>query len=157
MFFGDVRTSGANPFRYGSTVKSAVAVAGGYRRATSRSRKSRHRQEADHGLLDVRQSFDELEATLPSAREIREVKLQHAGNLAGVEATRSISIARAQNGVATVLQATERNLRPGDVVEIRKLLRRGVSQPNAAATQASLLPYQIGAVGAEKQVGSTSQ
>jgi hypothetical protein len=28
----------------------------------------------------VRQSFLELEATLPSVREIREVKLQHAGN-----------------------------------------------------------------------------
>jgi hypothetical protein len=43
----------------------------------------------------VRQSFLELEATLPSVREIREVKLQHAGNLAGVEGTHSISITRA--------------------------------------------------------------
>jgi hypothetical protein len=49
-----------------------------------------------------------------------EVKLQHAGNLAGVEATRSISITRAQNGVATILQANETTaLRPGDVVETR--------------------------------------
>jgi polysaccharide biosynthesis/export protein len=106
----------------------------------------------------VRQSFHQLEATLPRAREIREVKLQHAGNLAGVEATRSISITRAQNGVATVFQANETTtLRSGDVVEIKKLLRRGVSQPNACAAQASLLPYQMGAAGAEKQVGSTSQ
>jgi polysaccharide export outer membrane protein len=79
----------------------------------------------------VRQSFDEAEGTLPSADEIREVKLQHAGNLAGVENTRSISITRTQNGVATVFHANETTtLRPGDVVEIKKLLRRGVSQPN---------------------------
>jgi hypothetical protein len=60
--------------------------------------------------------------------------------------------------VATVLQANQTTtLQPGDVVEIKKLLRRGVSQPNASATQASLLPCQMGAAGAEKQVGSTSQ
>ena len=53
----------------------------------------------------MRQSFDERGATLPSADEIREVKLQHAGNLAGVENTRSISITRTQNGVATVFHA----------------------------------------------------
>ncbi len=81
-------------------------------------------------LRDVRERAAELDVTLPSAREIREVKLQQAGNAARVEVARPISITRMQHGQAAVFQATETvPLEPGDIVDVgRSLSSDGLSR-----------------------------
>lgn len=82
-------------------------------------------------LLDVRQRLKELDITLPSAREVRAVRLQQAGSITGVEPIRSFSITRSRDGVVTVIQATDTTpLEPGDVIEIKKLLPRDAPPPN---------------------------
>jgi polysaccharide biosynthesis/export protein len=89
-------------------------------------------------LRDVRERLRELEVTLPSAREIREVKLHQAGILDEAEAAHSISLTRARNGEAAVLQATETTpLEPGDVVELKRLLPREPRQQSASVGQLS--------------------
>jgi polysaccharide biosynthesis/export protein len=74
-------------------------------------------------LQTARQRSAELNVTLPSAREIRDFKLQQAENAAGIEAARSISITRSRHGQVVVFPASETTpLEPGDVVDIRKAL-----------------------------------
>jgi polysaccharide biosynthesis/export protein len=80
-------------------------------------------------LQDTRAKLQEIEATLPTAREIRDLKLQQTGGVTGTDAERprlSIVIVRSRNKEATTLNATEATLlQPGDVVEVRKIpLRR---------------------------------
>jgi len=90
-------------------------------------------------LLDVRQRLKELEITLPSARDIRAVRLQLAGSITGVEATRSISITRRKDDGSTVIQATDTTpLEPGDIVEIKKVFPRETPRLDASAEQSSL-------------------
>jgi polysaccharide biosynthesis/export protein len=74
-------------------------------------------------LRDVRQRLKELDVTLPSAREVREIRRQQAGNVAGVEVSRSIEITRARDGASLVISATDVTpLEPGDIVEIKRVL-----------------------------------
>jgi polysaccharide export outer membrane protein len=109
-------------------------------------------------LRDVRERLRELDVTLPSAREIREVKLQQAGSMAGAEAARSISITRTRNGEAAVFQATETTpLEPGDIIDVRKFLPRESPPRSASASHSSLRPYQMGAPGPEWPVASVSR
>ncbi|MCA6114360.1 polysaccharide biosynthesis/export family protein [Bradyrhizobium sp. WSM 1738] len=96
-------------------------------------------------LRDVRERLREVDVTLPSAREIRELKLQQAGNVSGAEAARSFSITRIRNGEATVFQAIETTtLEPGDVIHVKKLLSRESLPRSASASQSSLRPSQMG-------------
>jgi polysaccharide biosynthesis/export protein len=108
-------------------------------------------------LRDVRDRLRELEVSLPSAREIREVKLEQAGNAVEAEATRVISISRNQNGEVAVFQATETTmLQPGDIINVKKLLPRElVAQARSARltraapwsdTQAAETPTPINSV-----------
>ena len=77
-------------------------------------------------LQDTRAKLQEIEATLPTARGIRDLKLQVTGGVAGINAERprlSIAIVRSRGNEATTLNATEATLlEPGDVVEVRKIL-----------------------------------
>jgi polysaccharide export outer membrane protein len=79
-------------------------------------------------LQDTRVKLQEIEATLPTARGIRDLKLQVTGGVAGINAERprlSIAIVRSRGNEATTLNATEATLlEPGDVVEVRKILPR---------------------------------
>jgi polysaccharide export outer membrane protein len=89
-------------------------------------------------LQNVHQRLAELNVTLPSAREIRDFKLQQAGNGAGIEAARSISITRTRHGQVVMFDASETTpLEPGDVVDIRIDIRKAlpgqlVRSPTAA-------------------------
>jgi polysaccharide export outer membrane protein len=109
-------------------------------------------------LRDVRERLRELDVTLPSAREIREVKLQQAGSMAGAEAARSISVTRTRNGEATVFQATETTtLEPGDVIDVKRLLPRELTYQGPSASEPGLRPYQTGAAGPKRPVASASR
>ena len=78
-------------------------------------------------LQNAHQRLAELNVTLPSAREIRDFKLQQAENAAGIEAPRSINITRTRHGQVLVLPASETTpLEPGDVIEIRVDLRKAL-------------------------------
>jgi polysaccharide export outer membrane protein len=71
-------------------------------------------------LENVHQRLAELNVTLPSARQIRDFKLQQAENAAGIETRRSIHITRTRHGQVIVFEASETTpLAPGDVVDIR--------------------------------------
>jgi polysaccharide export outer membrane protein len=107
-------------------------------------------------LRDVRERFRELDVTLPSAREIREVKLQQAGSMAGV--ARSISVTRTRNGEATVFQATETTtLEPGDIIDVKKLLPRELTYQGPSASEPGLRPSQTAAARPEGSVASASR
>jgi polysaccharide biosynthesis/export protein len=107
-------------------------------------------------LRDVRERLRELDVTLPSAREIREVKLQQAGGMAG--AARPISVTRIRNGEATVFQATETTtLEPGDIIDVKKLLPRELTYQGPSASEHGLRPSQMGAAGPEGPVASASR
>jgi len=109
-------------------------------------------------LRDARERLRELDVTLPSAREIREVKLQLAGSMAGAEAARVISVTRTRNGEATVFQATQTTtLEPGDIIDVKKLLSRERTYQGPSASEPGLGSYQMGAAGPERQVASASR
>jgi polysaccharide biosynthesis/export protein len=116
-------------------------------------------------LREVRERLRELDVALPSARELREVKLQQAGNMTGAEVARSISVTRPRNGQATVFKATETTtLEPGDIIEVkidvRKLLPGELTSQGHLAPEPSLRHYQMGnqtgAAGPERPVASAS-
>ncbi|NOJ43321.1 polysaccharide biosynthesis/export family protein [Bradyrhizobium australiense] len=90
-------------------------------------------------LREVRERVRDLDITLPSAREIREVKLRQAGSMVGAEAARSVSVTRNRNGQATVLQATETTtLEPGDIIDVRKMLPRELAYQRLPASEPGL-------------------
>lgn len=98
-------------------------------------------QEADAGfkrqvLLDLRDARDRLrnlDVTLPMAREIRDAKLQQAGNIADITIPRAITVTRTRNGEQTAFAADETTpLEPGDIVEIQLRLTRGRPLVSAA-------------------------
>jgi polysaccharide export outer membrane protein len=107
-------------------------------------------------LRDVRERLRELDVTLPSAREIREVKLQQAGSMAG--AARSIIVTRTRNNEANVFQATETTtLEPGDIIDVKKLLPRELTYQGPSASEPGLRSFQSGAAGPERPVASASR
>jgi polysaccharide export outer membrane protein len=108
-------------------------------------------------LREVRDRLGQLDITLPSAREIREVKLQQAGSLARADAARSISIMRTRNGEPTVLQATDTTLlEPGDIIDVKQLLPKTLHQ-SVSAGAAIAHPHQTEKAGATAPLGSISQ
>jgi polysaccharide export outer membrane protein len=86
-------------------------------------------------LQEMRAKLQEIEATLLTAREIRDLKLQHTGGVAGTDVERprlSIAIVRSRGKEATTLNATEATLlEPGDVVDVRRILPRQQKLPIA--------------------------
>jgi polysaccharide biosynthesis/export protein len=96
-------------------------------------------------LREARERLNELETTLPSAREIRDVKLQYAGGVINVTVKRSITVTRIRDGQTAVLEATETTpLEPGDIVEVKRLLPRETSRESASMPQPYLQARQGG-------------
>lgn len=75
-------------------------------------------------LQETRAKLQEIDVALPSARDIRELKLQQSGGVDGPNAERppfSIVIVRSRGREAQLLKAIETTLlEPGDVVEVRE-------------------------------------
>jgi polysaccharide export outer membrane protein len=91
-------------------------------------------------LREARERLNELEATLPSAQEIRDVKLQYAGGVINVAVRRSMTVTRIRNGQSAIFEATETTaLEPGDIVEVKRLLPRETSRQSASVTQPALI------------------
>jgi polysaccharide biosynthesis/export protein len=109
-------------------------------------------------LRDAREHLRELDVTLPSARELREVKLRQAGNVAEIEVSRSISITRTRNGQSTVIQASDTMLvEPGDIIDVKQLLPPGGAVSNAPVWQGSPYTGRIEAPRAGRAIGSASR
>ncbi len=84
-------------------------------------------------LQEVTTRLAETETQLPSAREIRETRLQSGAPLGGSSAgslVRKIVITRTRNGRAEVSEADEHTpVMPGDIVEVRRGTPDGAAQP----------------------------
>jgi polysaccharide export outer membrane protein len=92
-------------------------------------------------LLEVRRRLNELDISLPIAREVREARLQQAVSLTGIEAARTITVTRNRDGQPTEFQATETmSLEPGDIVEIKKLLPRASARVSDSIETSSATP-----------------
>lgn len=78
----------------------------------------------------------ETETQLPSAREIRETRLQSGGTLGGSgtgSLTRKIFITRTRDGRTEAVEADERALvMPGDIVDVRRESPDGTTRPGRA-------------------------
>jgi polysaccharide export outer membrane protein len=99
--------------------------------------------QAETELRDVRERLRDLDVTLPSARALREAKMQRAGSLAGGEGALSIRITRTRQGQVSVTSATETTpLEPGDVIDVKKL--PAALAEGASLGQASASSYQVG-------------
>jgi len=103
-------------------------------------------------LREVAERLRDLDVTVPSAREIRELKFRQAGSLPDGDPARAISVTRIQNGRANVLAATDSTaLEPGDIVEVRQLIPRQFLQAEPAAEA------RTGAVVPESPLGSIAR
>jgi polysaccharide export outer membrane protein len=81
------------------------------------------KRQSSAELHEVREKLGELDITLPTAREIREVRLQYAGGVIRASVKRAITVTRLRNGEVTVIDAAETTpLEPGDAVEVKRLL-----------------------------------
>jgi polysaccharide export outer membrane protein len=81
------------------------------------------KRQSSAELREVREKLGELEITLPTAREIREVRLQYAGGVIRASVKRAITVTRLRNGEVTVIDVAETTpLEPGDAVEVKRLL-----------------------------------
>ena len=82
-------------------------------------------------LQIVHQRIAELGVSLPSARQIRDFKLQQAENGAGIEAARTIDITRTRHGQPSVFHASETTpLEPGDVVNVKFDITKALPGPS---------------------------
>jgi polysaccharide biosynthesis/export protein len=103
-------------------------------------------------LQETRDRLNELEVTLPAAIRIRDVKLQYAGGTAAQSVKHLISITRMRDGKAVVMDANEMTpLEPGDVIDIKNELPRGLPHDEAAAGPLMSRPYKT----EESQAGET--
>lgn len=87
-------------------------------------------------LRDVREKLQDLDVTLPTAREIRAVKLQQSTTLSDPDAVRSIKITRTTNGQAAEFEPQDNTtLAPGDILEVQIRLPRAGTMPDASAAR----------------------
>jgi polysaccharide export outer membrane protein len=83
---------------------------------------SAHRKQIRAELYEVRQRLREIDAALPTARELRDARLVLARGTPAEQAPR-FSITRTRNGSTSVIQATDTTLiEPGDVIEVKRSL-----------------------------------
>jgi polysaccharide biosynthesis/export protein len=109
---------------------------------------SSFKRQIETELREVRDRLNELDVTLPAAREIRNVKLQYAGGLIEIGVKRSISVTRTLNGEATVLPATETTpLQPGDIIDVKQLLPRESHQSAQVSQYESSRAREVGRLG----------
>jgi polysaccharide biosynthesis/export protein len=127
-------THESNRWRYAAEISRLQRDAGDLTLRIHDAEAAAGRQTMDE-LRDVRQRLKELEITLGSAREVREIRRQQAGSVVGVEVARSIAITRMREGISVVIAATDITaLEPGDIIEIKKMLP---STSNAASLEPS--------------------
>jgi polysaccharide export outer membrane protein len=95
-------------------------------------------------LQDVRHRLKEIEAILPSAREIREVRLLQTDSVAGEQSSPHLcTIARAGANGAMVFQATETTLlEPGDTLEIKRIIA-SAGPSDAVRNRSRVVPRQV--------------
>jgi polysaccharide export outer membrane protein len=87
-----------------------------------------YRRQVIGDLQDTLQRLREVEVTLTTAREMRQLRAQYAGGIEGIEAAHTILITRTRMRGATTFQAGgETLLEPGDVVEVKRQ-RQGLPQ-----------------------------
>jgi polysaccharide export outer membrane protein len=93
-------------------------------------------------LRDVRDRLRELDVTLPTARGIRDAKLQQTGSVTDLRTPRTITVTRTHNGQPSSFSADETTpLEPGDIVEIQLRLGHGVTiASTTGAARARLNP-----------------
>jgi hypothetical protein len=107
-------------------------------------------------MADLRNLHDrlrELDVTLPSAREIRQARLEQAEVLGGVDAARSFSVTRIRNCEASAFEATETTLlAPGNILEVGKILARELSSRGPAVVPGGLPSAQLGEAALEGPV-----
>jgi polysaccharide biosynthesis/export protein len=95
------------------------------------------KRQLDLELRDVSDKLRELEITLPSAREIRELRLRQAASLPDADSGRTITITRIRGGTTNVITASDSTpLEPGDIIEVKQLLPRQLLQPGMQASDA---------------------
>lgn len=79
----------------------------------------------------VQAQLAEVEASLPSARDLRSSRMLSVGVMGETSPAFAISITRTRNGAASLMEATEMTgLEPGDIIEVR-LMRRSALEPTA--------------------------
>jgi polysaccharide export outer membrane protein len=109
-------------------------------------------------LREVREKLRDVEVTLPSARELRLVKLQQASGLTSGETGRTMTITRMRNGEMAVLQATETTpVEPGDVIDVKKPPPSEGMLRTAPSASSGLPDYRTGAKAQEKEVTAASK
>ncbi len=82
-----------------------------------------HQRKIRAELNDLRMRLRDVDAALPTAQELREVRLQLASYTSSSDAgdTRQYTITRTRNGVTSVMQVGDTALlEPGDVVEVKR-------------------------------------
>lgn len=104
-------------------------------------------------MQEVRAKLQEIDTTLPSAREMRELRAQAAGGMSTDEDTpRSMYVMRTRNGTTKTMAATpETMLEPGDIVEVKRMRPRSLI---GAKAQTSTSPGIDGA--AKSKVADTA-
>jgi len=109
-------------------------------------------------LRDVRDRLNELDVTLPTAREIRSAKLQYAGGLVKTEIKRTINVTRVRDGKATIFEATEATLlEPGDIIDVKRLSPAQAPRESAASGQTDWRPYRMRGASAARPSGPLSR
>ncbi len=79
-----------------------------------------YNKQISNELQDISQRLHDVAVTLPSAREVREIKQRESGGILGAAVKRDFTITRSQNAEFTTIQANEMTvLEPGDILEIR--------------------------------------
>jgi polysaccharide export outer membrane protein len=104
-------------------------------------------------LREVSERLRDVNITLPSAREIRELKLRQAASLPDVDNARTISVTRIRGGSTHVIAATDSTpLEPGDIIEVKQVIPRQFL-PQGAST----VETRTGAAAPQSPIGSASR
>jgi polysaccharide export outer membrane protein len=104
-------------------------------------------------LREVSERLRDVNITLPSAREIRELKLRQAASLPDVDNARTISVTRIRGGSTHVIAATDSTpLEPGDIIEVKQVIPRQFL-PQGASTAET----RTGAAVPQSPIGSASR
>jgi polysaccharide biosynthesis/export protein len=101
-------------------------------------------------LQDVRQRLHDVEVTLPSAREVRAVRLQQTGSSIDTDVVCNIRITRVHGAEVSTFKGDETTaLQPGDIIEVT-IPRSSTSRPPLAAVSSKDLVKFQNPPGAQK-------
>ena len=113
-------------------------------------------------LQDARTRLQEIDASLPSAREVRELRLQQAGNTTAFDAlaaSRRIVVTRTINNQVKQMDVAEDTLlEPGDVVDIKKVRTRERAKGASieAPRERAQANAEVSSAGSDVHVGERS-